>query len=123
MKDVLIACLMMEAEVKKAIEVTGCKAEVIWMEKGLHDRPEKLRAALQETLDKAEAELRPDVIMLAYGFCGNAMDGLKAGNFQLILPRIDDCIVMFIGSRKRKTELEGGVGTMFQTSDWTETVD
>ena len=120
MKQLLIACLMMEAEVKKAIEVTGCKAEVIWMEKGLHDRPEKLRAALQETMDKAEAELRPDVIMLAYGFCGNAMQGLKAGNYTLVLPRIDDCITLFIGSRERKAQLEGGVGTMFQTYNWTD---
>ena len=120
MKKLLIACLMMEAEVKNALEVTGCDAQVIWMEKGLHDRPEKLRAALQETMDKAEAEIRPDTVLLAYGFCGNAMQGLRAGNYTLVLPRIDDCITLFIGSRERKAQLEGGVGTMFQTYNWTD---
>ena len=120
MKKLLIACLMMEAEVKNALEVTGSDAEVIWMEKGLHDRPEKLRAALQETMDKAEKELQPDAVLLAYGFCGNAMQGLKAGNYTLVLPRIDDCITLFIGSRERKVQLEGGVGTMFQTYNWTD---
>ena len=123
MKDVLIACKMMEMETRAALEQTGCTPEVIWMDKGLHNRPEDLREALQEALKTAEAEYHPDRVLLAFGFCGNAMDGLKAGSFQLILPRIDDCIVMFIGSRKRKAELEGGVGTMFQTSDWTETED
>ena len=123
MKDVLIACKMMEMETRAALEQTGAAPEVIWMDKGLHNRPEDLREALQEALKTAEAEHHPDRVLLAFGFCGNAMDGLKAGNFQMILPRIDDCIVMFIGSRKRKAELEGGVGTMFQTSDWTETED
>ena len=120
MKKLLIACLMMEAEVKNALEVTGSDAEVIWMEKGLHDKPEKLRAALQETMDKAEAETHPDAVLLGYGFCGNAMQGLRAGNYTLVLPRIDDCITLFIGSRERKARLEGGVGTMFQTYNWTD---
>ena len=123
MKEVLIACRMLEAETRAALEQTGASPEVIWMDKGLHNRPEDLRDALQEALKAAEAEYHPDRVLLAFGFCGNAMDGIRAGDFELILPRIDDCIVMFIGSRKRKAELEGGVGTMFQTSDWTETKD
>ena len=123
MKEVLIACRMLEAETRAALEQTGASPEVIWMDKGLHNRPEDLRDALQEALKAAEAEYHPDRVLLAFGFCGNAMDGVRAGDFELILPRIDDCIVMLIGSRKRKAELEGGVGTMFQTSDWTETKD
>ncbi len=120
MKEVLIACLMMEAETKNALEVTGSKAEVIWMEKGLHNRPEELRDALQKTIDQAERDLAPDRILLGYGFCGNAVQGLRARSCQLILPRIDDCITMFIGSRERKAALEGGVGIMFQTCNWAD---
>ena len=123
MKEILIACRMMEAETRAALEQTGSRAEVIWMDKGLHNKPENLRAELQAVMDAAEAQAHPDRILLAYGFCGNAMDGLRAGDYQLVLPRIDDCITMFIGSRQRKAELEGGVGTMFQTSDWTESTD
>lgn len=123
MKEVLIVCRMMEAETRAALEQTGSAAEVIWMDKGLHNKPEHLREELQAAMDAAEAERHPDRVLLGYGFCGNAMDGLRAGNYELILPRIDDCITMFIGSRQRKAELEGGVGTMFQTSDWTESTD
>ena len=120
MKKVLIACLMMEAEVKNALEVTGSDAEVIWMEKGLHNKPENLGSVLQETIRQTEKEKAPDVILLGYGFCGNAMAGLRADRCRLVLPRIDDCITLFIGSRERKIQLEGGVGTMFQTSNWAD---
>jgi Protein of unknown function (DUF1638). len=121
MKEVFIICKMMEAEARAALASTGSAAEVIWMEKGLHARPDHLREAMQETIDRAEREFAPDRILLGYGFCGNALAGLRAHECVLVLPRIDDCITLFIGSRERKAELEGGVGTMFQTSDWSDT--
>ena len=121
MKEVFLICKMMEAEVRAALASTGNRAEVIWMEKGLHVRPDELRTALQQTIDRAEKELGAERILLGYGFCGNAMAGLHVGDCELVLPRIDDCITLFIGSRERKAALEGGVGTMFQTSDWSDT--
>ncbi len=120
MKEVLIACLMMEAEVKNALEVTGSQAQVIWMEKGLHNNPENLCQVMQKTIEQTEKELSPDVILLGYGFCGNAMRGLHADTCRLVLPRIDDCITMLIGSRERKAQLENGRGIMFQTADWAD---
>ena len=98
MKKVLIACLMMELETKNALEVTGSDAEVIWMEKGLHNKPENLCVVLQKTIER----------------------GLHADTCRLVLPRIDDCITMFIGSRERKARLENGKGIMFQTADWAD---
>ena len=121
MKEVFICCLMMEKEARAALESTGSAAEPVWMEKALHVRPEVLRDELQKTLDRVERDFAPDRVLLGYGFCGNALAGLHAGNYELVIPRIDDCITLFIGSRERKAELEGGVGTMFQTSDWTDT--
>jgi len=113
--QVLIACRMLENEVREAMRTAGCDIPVIWLEKGLHTNPDNLRKELQKTIDETEERFSPDIILLGYGFCGNAMSGLCAKNSRLVLPRIDDCITMFIGSRKRKTELEGGVGTIFQT--------
>ena len=120
MKEVFVICKMMEAEARAALIESGSQAEVVWMEKGLHTRPERLNAELQKTLERVELEYAPDRVLLGYGFCGNAVSGLRTGNFELVMPRIDDCITLFIGSRARKAELEGGVGTMFQTSDWTD---
>ena len=120
MKKVLIVCLMMEAETKAARADTGVDAQVVWMEKGLHNKPENLCVVLQKTIEQAEKGFAPDVILLGYGFCGNAMRGLHADTCRLILPRIDDCITMFIGSRERKARLENGKGIMFQTADWAD---
>lgn len=120
MKDVFIVCRMMESEALAALRDTGKDPEVIWLEKRLHDRPETLRSALQEAMDKAEGEFAPERVLLGYGFCGNAMAGLRTGSYTLILPRIDDCVTLFIGSRERKAALEGGVGTLFQTSCWSD---
>ena len=120
MKKVLIVCLMMEAETKAALADTGVDAQVVWMEKGLHNKPENLCAVMQKTIEQAEKDFAPDVILLGYGFCGNAMRGLHAETCRLVLPRIDDCITMFIGSRERKAQLENGKGIMFQTADWAD---
>ena len=75
MKKVLIACLMMELETKNALEVTGSDAEVIWMEKGLHNKPENLCMVLQKTIEQAEKDFAPDqdvfdVFGKAYVFLG-----------------------------------------------------
>ena len=118
MKDVVIACKMMEAEMEKALEATGSEAIVLWLDKELHNVPERLRDVLQETMDDAERTHHPDRILLAFGFCGNAVQGLRAGEYQLIIPRTDDCITMLLGSRQRKAALEAGVGTMFLTQNW-----
>ncbi len=118
MKDVLIVCKAVEPEMLKAIEETGAEPEILWMEAGLHDVPQKLNATLREKLREAERTYRPDRVLLGYGFCGNALRGIEAGEYTLILPRVDDCITMFIGSREKKRELEGGVGTFFMTEGW-----
>lgn len=121
MKEILIACHLMEAEIEKAMETTGSRAGVIWLDKQLHNDPDALRATLQANMDAAETLYCPERILLGFGFCGNAVLGLRAGNYRLVLPRIDDCVTMFIGSRRRKARLEGGVGTIFLTRDWTGT--
>lgn len=117
-KDVLIVCRAMEPEMRKALEETGTDPAVLWMESGLHDQPQKLTTALQEKLREAERDYAPDRVLLGYGFCGNALRGVTAGEFTMILPRVDDCITLFIGSRERKQQLEGGVGTFFMTEGW-----
>ena len=115
---VVVACRILEAELKAAMAETGRDYPVVWMESGLHEQPKKLTEALKEALARTEADYRPDTVLLGYGFCGNALAGIRPGQYRLILPRIDDCITMFIGSRERKRRLENGVGTLFLTEGW-----
>ena len=44
-------------------------------------------------------------MLLGYGLCGTATDGLAAGKVPLVLPRSHDCCGILLGSRKRFEEL------------------
>jgi len=53
-RTVLIACSMMEDEIQKVIDQEKIHYPVIWMERGYHEKPDRLRAILQEQIDLAE---------------------------------------------------------------------
>ncbi|NTV90100.1 MAG: DUF1638 domain-containing protein, partial [Clostridiales bacterium] len=90
-ETVLIACSMLRSEIEKAMADSGLDVSVIWLEKGLHDKPEKLRAALQEQIDGQQDKA---VILLGYCLCGNAALGLQSEKATLVIPKFDDCIRM-----------------------------
>ncbi|MBC7293206.1 MAG: DUF1638 domain-containing protein, partial [Thermoleophilia bacterium] len=123
---VILACEMIEDEVRLALSSLPSAAQppVIWVESGLHDRPQRLRAVLQERLDSLDegaaqglpvsvlsvrpgrgpaAERREMVtvgpveeVLLALGFCGKALQGLRAQHLRLVFPRVDDCISLLL---------------------------
>jgi len=87
---------------------------------GLHQRPPNLRDTLQTRLDAAQA----DTVLLGYGLCSLAVVGLKPGAAQLVIPRVDDCIALFLGSRTRYEEqLSREPGTYYLTKGWIEVAD
>jgi hypothetical protein len=87
------------------------------MEPGLHLHPDKLREALQEIIDEITHET--EKIILGYGLCSMAAVGLRAANSSLIIPRVDDCIAMFLGGQKPyKRQLREEPGTYFLSKGW-----
>ena len=65
-----------------------------------------------------------DAIVLAYGLCGAATAGLRAGSIPLVVPRAHDCITLFLGSRDRYTaEFTGHPGTYWYVEDFVERSD
>jgi len=87
------------------------------LESGLHLHPDRLRDALQAMIDEVTADT--DTIILGYGLCSMGVIGLKAADSMLIIPRQDDCIAIFLGSRwaYRKT-LDQEPGTYFLSKGW-----
>jgi hypothetical protein len=63
---------------------------------GLHVRPQKLRQVLQATIDELGREA--DTVLLGYGLCAMAVVGLEARTCTLVVPKVDDCIALFLGS-------------------------
>lgn len=89
---------------------------------GLHVNPTSLKAALQEAIDAAAGEA--DTIILGYGFCSMAVVGLRANGCALVVPHVDDCISIFLGSRDAyASQVKGEPGTYYLTKGWIEVGD
>lgn len=117
MSKLILACQTISDELNLAIDLTGVKYPVLWVESGLHNYPEKLRKRIQEELDRIS---NVDTILLAFGFCGTALLGVKSKNAKLIIPRVDDCISLLLGSAEIRNCLSKEMGTYFLTKGWIE---
>lgn len=95
--NIVIACRMLEDEVTLAMRNTGCTLPTVWMERGLHDSPDRLR---KELLAAIEAQPQAGTILLAYTLCGNAMAGVGSEFSRLVAPRFHDCIQMGLALRQ-----------------------
>ena len=114
---VLIACSMMEDEVAAACAKTGFRGRIVWVDRGYHEKPDVLRAKLQELIDEAERDGATHVL-LAYGLCGKGTAGLMCRNAKLAMPRFDDCvnIMLCVGERSCRGMAQAGV--MYLTRGW-----
>ena len=89
---------------------------------GLHTAPEALRRALQEAVDASATSA--ETILLGYGLCSQAVVGLRANDCTLVVPRVDDCIGIFLGSQEAyKTQHRAEPGTYYLTKGWIEAGD
>jgi hypothetical protein len=89
---------------------------------GLHVNPEALRRSLQEAIDKASGAA--DTIILGYGLCSQAVVGLRANGCTLVVPKVDDCIAIFLGSGEAyRAQARSAPGTYYLTKGWIEAGD
>lgn len=89
---------------------------------GLHVDPPRLRRKLQEAIDRSAATA--DEIILGYGFCSMAVMDLQANGCTLVVPRVDDCIAIFLGSAAAyKQQARSEPGTYYLTKGWIEVGD
>ena len=91
--------------------------ESLVLESGLHLHPDKLRCGLQAMIDEITAHT--ETIILGYGLCSMGVIGIKAAHSTLVIPRQDDCISIFLGSRRAyKEQLDQEPGTYFLSRGW-----
>ncbi|MEY7999105.1 DUF1638 domain-containing protein [Clostridium sp. Mt-5] len=117
MNTLIVACRTIEDELKKIVNEIKCNYPVLWIESGLHLQPDSLKECLQHELNHIS---NVDQVILAFGYCGNSIIGLKPPTYRMVFPRVDDCITLLLGSCKRRNELAGGSGTYFLTKGWLE---
>jgi len=114
MDSIIVACKTLENELNDVIAKTGIDYPVVWLESGLHNTPKILKAKLTEIL----SEIRADRVLLVMGFCGNSIEGVKTGAYEMIIPRVDDCISLLIGSIKKRLEISNEYAAYFLTEGW-----
>lgn len=113
MSEVIIACEMLRAEVERALEASGSESPVIWLESALHEHPEKLRTAIQSTIDACTEA----TILLAFGLCGNALHGVGSKTSRIVAPRFADCLNMLLSPEECSgTGLRPGC--LYYTDGW-----
>ena len=114
MKTIIVACETIEDELRFAMDKVNVSYPVKWLESGLHIIPKKLNAALSEIL----ADIKAERVLVALGFCGNSILGIKAGNYEMIIPRADDCISILLGSVKERLRVSSEYAAYFLTEGW-----
>ena len=94
----LIACPAVLGELAEdAVEGVDCHE----LEAQLHVSPERLKEALRVAV--ADADVPDATIVLGYGLCSNSVLGLKTEHATLVVPKVDDCIAMLLGSNEAFT--------------------
>jgi hypothetical protein len=114
---VVVACQVLQDLLAELLP-EGLARQVTFMDYGLHQAPGKMAGTLQEVLDDLE---QPSLVVLGYGLCGTGLKGLKAGPHTLLVPRVDDCIALLLGSyRDYMREFQAVPGTYYLSKGWLE---
>lgn len=119
----LIACEVLARECHAAAARSRRTVDLRLIQQGLHDlgAPGML-ARLQEIVDATDSTPgRYREILLGYGLCNNGVSGLVARSAPLVVPRVHDCISLFLGSARRYAEeFAREPGTYYFTAGWLE---
>jgi hypothetical protein len=114
---VVVTCKVLAAALERVMP-PDLAGEIKLLEYGLHSVPVKLTRAVQEALDEITES---SLVVLGYGLCGTGLRGIRAGTHTLLIPRMDDCIAILLGSYKSYIrEFSAVPGTYYLTKGWLE---
>ena len=96
-----VVCKVMQREAYQCAAASANIVDIVLMDQGLHDRPDVLRAAVQQELEKtADGSGKPyDAIRLGYCLCSNGICGLRS-EVPVVVARGHDCMTLLLGSRQ-----------------------
>ena len=111
---VFLACKVFEGIVGSA----NNNVTTIFLDYGLHSIPKQLKQTLQKQIDSI---YEPSLIVIGYGLCGNGLHEIQSGKHTLVIPKADDCIAIFMGSRQRyMDQFNASPGTYYLSKGWFE---
>jgi len=117
LSNIILACEILEDEIKKAMEESKNQDSIIWLDSSLHMFPQKLHDKLQEEIDTLDRMSNVENILFTFGYCGNSILGLKSLKSNLIIPQVNDCIELFLYDNLERTSIRSQ-GCYFLTRGW-----
>ncbi|MHC4985431.1 MAG: DUF1638 domain-containing protein, partial [Planctomycetota bacterium] len=115
----VIACGVLALDLRHQAERLGLDVSMEFLPGGLHATPMELRRQLQEAIDEASRLQKGDLIAIGYGICGRGAVGLHARNVPLAVPRVNDCIALFLGSDAAyRQQFRKYPGTYYVSAGW-----
>ncbi|MBQ7896561.1 MAG: DUF1638 domain-containing protein [Oscillospiraceae bacterium] len=127
----LIGCKIFEREI--ASVAYNCKnmLDVSLIKQKIHETPKKLHQLLQEEIDRIDANadnhsqdttiVDYDAILLGYGLCAGVSMGLKSKKYPIVIPRVHDCVALFMGDKQMyKDYYFSHPGTFYSSPGFTE---
>lgn len=114
MKNKIIACEVMKEEILSLGPVKDVEFEFVSME--FHLYPKKLKEKLQDIINNSTGYNR---IILAFGLCGGASNGIKANTCTLTIPKVHDCVSIFLYNGDGCVcDFKKEKGTFYLSSGW-----
>ena len=116
----VITCAVLELEVQHYAEQCDNVVHVELLEQGLHNDPPKLRAVLQQAIDRVESIVpHANAIVLGYGLCSRGTEGVHTSRCTLVMARAHDCITLLLGSKERYADYVSRYpGTYWYSPGW-----
>ena len=117
----VIACGVLSIDLEAITRRLGIEASLQFLPGGLHETPHELRKELQQAIDDASAAQLADRIAVGYGVCGRGAVGIHARHIPLVIPRVEDCIALFLGSDAAyREQFARYPGTYYISAGWVE---
>ncbi len=117
-----ITCKVLQREAYYCAARSKNVVDVVLMEQGLHNEPDRLRTEVLKTLENTcDVQGRPyDASLLGYGLCSNGIVGLSA-EIPIVVPRGHDCITLLLGSKDKYQEyFDSHRGVYWYSPGWIE---
>ena len=120
-KTIVIGCAVLGVDIIHAARQLGLAVDFKFLEAGLHERPDVLKQKLQETIDAVSAAGEAGRIVIGYGVCGRGTIGIQSRDIPLFIPKVHDCIAMFLGgSEAYRREFKKFPGSYYISAGWYE---
>lgn len=118
-----IICKVMQKEAYFCAARSKNTIDIVLMQQGLHNEPDRLRSEVQKALDRT-TDIQGqtyDASLLGYGLCSNGIVGLSA-KIPTVVPRGHDCITLLLGSKdKYQQYFDSHRGVYWFSPGWIET--